>query len=159
MLLVVGAMDAESHADVLAYARGLAESQVIAKDACFIDVVSHNGRKIFEVQEGGLGRSITAWALQLLETEPGARVDVPLTEFRVASIRQTGTDLITVIHPPDEIRHAKAAEGIGSLFLGKPLAPFYGTARAIRSAMTALLVTSAVVFSVAGGVFPQRVGP
>lgn len=150
MLVILGSMDASSRSDVIAYARGIAESQVIAKEACFLDANKQDGRFIFEIHEGGAGFSIATWVAKIISDTPDARINVPLTGGRVANVSQSGGDVVTIIHPPDEDRHAKAVAEISSFFYGRPLAPFYESAESVKNAAAFVFCVSAVVFTISG---------
>lgn len=146
MLVIVGSLDAGSRADVLAYARGLAESQVIAKDACFIDVLKTDGRWIFEIQEGGAGRSIARWINDTLVKEPDDRINIPLTSDRVATVSCLAGDLVTIVHPPSGERHASAMEFMDGIELGPKLTPFYGTGSLVKKSASTIFCISALFF-------------
>mgnify|MGYP007002706517 CR=1 FL=1 len=92
MLLILGSLESDSRKDVIAYARGLAESQVIAKEACFIDAVKRNGRWLYEIHEGGPGRSVAQWVTSMLESNP--RSKDPLHESTLMFLQ--GSDARTI---------------------------------------------------------------
>lgn len=150
MLLIAGSLDAGSKADAIAYARGLAESQVIAKDACFVDAIKLNGRWLYEVQEGGAGRSVVRWVATQLAQTPGAKVNLPLVGDRVASISEIGGELVTIVHPPSEEKNKSATKESQAIELGAPLAPFYGSAVPIRNAAVGLFAVSVFLFLISG---------
>ena len=93
LLLIFGSLDAGSRKDVLAYARGLAESQVVAKDACFVDASRVDGRWLFEVHEGGPGRALVPWIADALSADPASKVLVPLSGERVVSVSNIGGEI------------------------------------------------------------------
>lgn len=150
MLLILGSLESDSRKDVIAYARGLAESQVIAKEACFIDAVKRNGRWLYEIHEGGPGRSVAQWVTSMLESNPRSKVSLPLTGARFASISEVGGELVTVIYPPSEEKHQAAMEEARGIEFGPALAPFYGSGIPLRNAAAGLLALSAFIFLVSG---------
>lgn len=150
LMLIVGSMEADSRSDVLAYARGIAESQVIAKEACFVDAFKDAGRWIFEIHEGGPGKSIGKWVVDALSANPGSRVSLPLSANRVATVNETSGEIVTIIHPPSEEKHARAADAVASLQLGKDLKPLLGTAEEWKITSMALLGLSTLLFVMGG---------
>lgn len=150
MLLIVGSLDAGSRADVLAYARGLAESQVIAKDACFVDAIKLDGRWLYEVHEGGVGRSVVRWVANMLSNNPGSKVNLPLAGERVASIGEVGGELVTIVYPPSEEKYRSALSGSLEMEPGAQLAPFYGSAAPLRNAAAGLFAVSVLLFLISG---------
>ncbi len=156
LLLIVGSLDAGSRKDVIAYARGLAESQVVAKDACFVDACKVDGKWLYEVHEGGPGRALLPWILQTLAGDPGAKVNVPIAGERVVSVSSVGGELVGIVYPPDGGRHRDAQESSPPLELGPSLAPYFGSAAPLRNAAAALFVVCALLFLGAGAAFYIR---
>ncbi len=156
LLLIVGSLDAGSRKDVIAYARGLAESQVVAKDACFVDACKVDGKWLYEVHEGGPGRALLPWIARTLAGELDAKVNVPIAGERVVSVSSVGGELVGIVYPPDAERHEDALEGCQALELGAPLAPYFGSAAPLRNAAAALFVVSSLLFLGAGAAFYHR---
>jgi len=156
LLLIVGSLDAGSRKDVLAYARGLAESQVVAKDACFVDAIKLEGRWLYEVHEGGPGRSLARWISHQLEASPGTKVAIPLAGDRVASVSSVSGDLVTIIYPSDERRSEEASDEVQAMAFGARLSPFFGSASALRNVSAVIFGVSALIFLVAGLTFFVR---
>lgn len=150
MLLIVGSLDAASRSDVLAYARGLADSQVIAKDACYVGATKIDGRWVYEVHEGGTGRSVVEWISKQLTADSRARVNLPLTGDRVASIGSTAGEFVTIIHPPNAERFQTASSGAQAMELGGRVQSLYGSAVAFRNAAVAIFALSSFAFLVSG---------
>lgn len=150
MLLIVGSLDAASRSDVLAYARGLADSQVIAKDVCYVGATQLEGRWIYEVHEGGTGRSVVEWASKQLASDVRARINIPLTGDRVASIGSSGDEIVTIIHPPNPEKFQAATLAAQSMELGAQVQALYGSAIALRNAAVAIFALSAVAFFLSG---------
>ena len=156
MLLILGSLEAEHRKDVLAYARGLVEGQVIAKDACFVDAIKHNGRWIFEVHEGGAGLSLAGWVVQEFAKDPSIRLSMPLTADRTAVISQVDQELVTIIYPPNEDKHREALQQALAITPGKLLAPYYGSAASLRTAAASIFGVSALAFLLSGSLWFVR---
>lgn len=158
MLLIIGSMATATRRDVLAYARGLAESQVIAKDACYVDAMKIDGRWIFEVHEGGGGCRIAPWVAQQIAGSSDGSASIPLLDGRVAVVSELGGEVTTIIYPPDEARFTEAAANARRLGLraGSALRPFLGSARAFRNAAISLFGVSVLVLMFAGSMYFVR---
>jgi hypothetical protein len=149
ILLLVGTISTESSKDAMAYAKGLAEAQVVAKDAAFLQIVRrHPGQYLYEIHEGGDGRSLLPVIDEMLSREPGQAL-IPLEGARVALIREEAGELVTLINQPDPSAHESAmgdflvvSQGLG--LVPRQLHPLCPTGEIERKASTYLLLAATV---------------
>lgn len=100
IFLLMGSLTGCSYKDAVAYARGLAETYVIAPQLGRFRVQEDkvNGRFIYEVQEGGPGLSVIDGALAQLAA--GQPVRIALANGGSASVEEAHGEVLSLIYPP-----------------------------------------------------------
>lgn len=144
MLVQIATLDASKKAEALAYARGLADAIVEAKDVCYLHVEDLGGERwLCEIHEGGAGRSIASWVRS--ELDQHERVMVPLAAGRTAIVTSHDGHVVTLLVPEGgEVGDGECATPVGDSKV--TMQHFYGPARLQRSiALTAFCVSSVVL--------------
>jgi len=97
--LIVGSLTGCTMKDAIAYARGLAESNITSPEIAYIRVFDDraHGRFIYELQEGGPGRSIIEPMLEQLDA--GQKVRVEITNGAQAVIEDLHGEILTLVYP------------------------------------------------------------
>lgn len=99
VFVMVGSLSDCSMKDALAYARGLAETYITAPEIARIRVFEDKayGRFIYELHEGGPGRSIIEPVLEHLEA--GQKVRVHLTNGAQVVIEHAHNEVFSLVYP------------------------------------------------------------
>lgn len=158
LTLILGTVPVSSKKDVIAYARGIAESQLIAKESSYVDAVKIDGRWIYEIHEGGHAYSLARWIVSQLDFREDDSIAVPLAGSRVAHISVSDNEIATIIYPPDEDR---CQETILSLLSHSelkqaklhPLQSLSGTGKEYVKAGVVLLGMSLVVLVASASIY------
>lgn len=155
--ITLGTVAAASRKDVLAYARGIADTQLIAKEAAFIDAFAANGQWVYEIHEGGAGIALGPWIMdQLDHTRKGSDISLPLTGYRTAQISTFEGEIATIIFPPDEDRFDEAFRGIERKATGHPcksLKPYLDDGSRTKKIGQYTALFSALLFLLSVGAF------
>ena len=113
IFIMVGSLTDCTMKDAIAYARGLAETYITAPEISRIRVVNDvaHGRFIYELQEGGPGRSVIEKVLE--QVNANHKVRIHLTNGAQAVIEQTHDEVFTLIYPAsDEIIRPEQLPGL-----------------------------------------------
>ena len=158
LTLILGTVPVSSKKDVIAYARGIAESQLIAKESSYIDAIKVDGRWIYEIHEGGAAYSLARWVVSQLGFHDEESIAVPLAGSRVAHISVVDGEIATIIYPPDENRCQETILNLlGHSELKEhklhKLHPFYGNGKEYVKAGAALLGMSLVVLAASASIY------
>ncbi|MFN9470813.1 hypothetical protein [Acidovorax sp.] len=152
MLVHIATLDASKKSEALAYARGLAESIVDAKDVCYLYVVDLGGERwLYEIHEGGGGRSLAKWALSQLETRE--KVSIALAGNRASVVTKHDGHIVTLLvqeHSRDNANVLSVDEPVPEGDSDVTMEHFYGPARVQRDIALSAFCVSSVVLSVAG---------
>ncbi|WP_434716163.1 hypothetical protein [Paraburkholderia sp. A3RO-2L] len=100
--LMLGSLSDGTLKDATAYARGLAETYITSAENARIRVFDDKlkGRFVYELQEGGPGRSIMEKALEMLDA--GQKVRVQLTNGAHAVIEDNHGEVFSLIYPASD---------------------------------------------------------
>lgn len=111
IFLMVGSVSGVSRKDATAYARGLAEANVISPVLGRIHVLEDKARNrwVYEVHEGGGEFSIAEKVLARLDA--GERVLIELANNYYLSVEDTGGEIFSLVHQPSADPLAAAAVG------------------------------------------------
>lgn len=115
IFIMVGSLADCSLKDAVAYARGLAETYITAPEIARIRVFEDKafGRFIYELQEGGPGRSIIEPVLEHLEG--GQKVRVQLTNGAQVVIEEAHNEVFSLVYPAsNEVIQAAQLPGLES---------------------------------------------
>ncbi|KVP75145.1 hypothetical protein WJ96_05120 [Burkholderia ubonensis] len=113
IFIMLGSLTDCTMKDALAYARGLAETYITAPEIARIRVFddSAHGRFVYELQEGGPGRSVIEKVLEQLDA--GQKVRIHLTNGAQAVIEETHGEVFSLIYPAsDEIIRPEQLPGL-----------------------------------------------
>lgn len=113
IFVMVGSLSDCSMKDALAYARGLAETYITAPEIARIRVFEDKaaGRFIYELHEGGPGRSIIEPVLENLEAKQKVRVQ--LTNGAQVVIEEAHNEVFSLVYPAsNEIIQAAQLPGL-----------------------------------------------
>lgn len=148
MLVQIATLEASKRAEAMAYARGLAEAIVEAKDACFLHVEDLGGERwLCEIHEGGAGRSIAGWVRS--ELDQHEKVMVPLAAGRTAIVTSHDGHVVTLLVPEGgEVAEGASATPVGDAKV--TMQHFYGPARVQRGIALTAFCVSGVVLCFAG---------
>jgi hypothetical protein len=113
IFLQVGSLTDCTAKDATAYARGLAETYITSPEIARIRVFEDkgHGRFIYEIQEGGPGRSIIEPVLEQLAA--GQKVRVHLVNGAQAVIEEAHSEVFSLVYPAsNEVIHATQLPGL-----------------------------------------------
>lgn len=156
----IGTVAAASRKDVLSYARGIADAQLIAKESAFIDAFPANGQWVYEIHEGGAGVALGPWIVEQLDhTRKGSDISLPLAGQRVAQVSTFEGELATIIFPPDEERFDYTLREIERKSAGnswKKLKPYLNDGSRIRQVGKYVALASLCLFLLSASAFFAR---
>ncbi|KVP16987.1 hypothetical protein [Burkholderia ubonensis] len=113
IFIMLGSLTDCTMKDAVAYARGLAETYITAPEIARIRVFDDHmhGRIVYELQEGGPGRSVIEKVLEQLDADQKVRIQ--LTNGAQAVIEETHGEVFSLIYPAaDEIIRPEQLPGL-----------------------------------------------